>query len=489
MSPAGGDRHGNRAVALTSFNEGAWIRRFGAVLEEVAAKAMPQYSSDPRGLFGVLPIDVSRRIGREGYRSLAARAKHDATASSEFDKSRLRVRTDPVEAEAILREHPLAESWLIPSGGDKMVQVLHRGYGLDASRLVEPLAKLSVKEGGGEAASRLHRFLKAMESGCVPADEIIVFHGLNVPERVDLGRGAYLASYEQARTEFDLPEEPEVTEKSTPNAAVLVRRMWCAPGVEREDDGTYLRRPEAIYRFPCNYRISLPDWFRDAKLLVALFSIAARAPLHSRTRHFRFRKWIRELEPNLALCHRVPTGYYSSDEFPKGRDLSRTDVDAFVAICRDWYAHAETPHLLELAVRRLAASFSRPRGPFGTEDRILDVAIALEIFYGGKKGHELAKRAARLLGADAGEQIRTYDQARGFYSVRSKIVHAKEPGHRSDALHGQLEAGQDLAARSLSSLLRHRQPVDWAQVRPHLEDEAEAHVERHRPNRGCNRPR
>ena len=83
---------------------------------------------------------------------------------------------------------------------------------------------------------------------------------------------------------------------------------------------------------------------------------------------------------------------------------------------------------MKLAVRRLAASLSRPGGPFGEEDRILDVAIALEIFYGGKQGHELAKRAARLLGADATEQIRTYDQARRFYTVRSRIVHAKEPG-------------------------------------------------------------
>ena len=148
-------------------------------------------------------------------------------------------------------------------------------------------------------------------------------------------------------------------------------------------------------------------------------------------------------------------------------------------------AQAETPHAVKLAVRRLAASLSRPGGPFGEEDRILDVAIALGIFYGGKQGHELAKRAARLLGADATEQIRTYDQARRFYTVRSRIVHAKEPGPASDSLYGQLEAGRDLASRSLSSLLKYRQPVDWAQVRPYLEVEAEAYVVQHRPNRGC----
>ncbi len=104
------------------------------------------------------------------------------------------------------------------------------------------------------------------------------------------------------------------------------------------------------------------------------------------------------------------------------------------------------------------------------------VAIALEIFYGGKTGHELAKRAARLLGAEATEQIRTYDQARRFYRVRSSLVHTEEPAPARDSLYGELEAGWDLACRSLGSLLKRDIPVDWAQVRPHLDQEAEDYV-------------
>ena len=124
-----------------------------------------------------------------------------------------------------------------------------------------------------------------------------------------------------------------------------------------------------------------------------------------------------------------------------------------------------------------SASLFRPGGRFGEEDRIFDVAIALEIFYGGKTGRELAKRAARLLGADATEQIRTYDQARQFYRVRSRLVHTKEPAPARDSLYGELEAGRDLACRSLRSLLKYDVPVDWTQVRP-LEREAEDYVKR-----------
>ena len=160
------------------------------------------------------------------------------------------------------------------------------------------------------------------------------------------------------------------------------------------------------------------------------------------------------------------------------RELSKSGAETFVSLSRDWHAKPDRPHALALAMRRLAASLSRPGGRFGEENRIFDVAIALEIFYGGKKGHELAKRAARLLGADATEQIRTYDQARRFYSVRSRIVHTEGPAPAPDSLYGELEAGRDLACRSVRSLLKYDMPVDWTQVRPYLEREAEDYVER-----------
>ena len=155
-----------------------------------------------------------------------------------------------------------------------------------------------------------------------------------------------------------------------------------------------------------------------------------------------------------------------SDAWPKGRDLSKSGADDFVALARDWYAEPEKPHALTLATRRLAASLSRPGGRFGEEDRILDIAIALEICYGAKKGHQLAKRAARLLGADATEQIRSYDQARRFYSVRSRIVHTEGSAPARDSLPGELEAGRDLACRSLRDLLKCDMPVDWARDSP-----------------------
>ena len=472
-------------MTRADFDEADWIRRLGAALEDVAANATPRYSPMPPMPTGIRPIGEYDSALRLGYRHLAARAKHERTAWKQFNDSHLWVRTDPAEARGILREHALMKPWLVGSGKDDAVEIriLNQTRRAELTWLVNCLAKLSVKEGGEGAARRLHEFLTVAANARIPADEIIVVHGLIVAERVDLGNGAYFAPYEHARIEFDLPDEPEPFQKTpTPNAAVLVRSLEFGPGIGPPKENSGLPDIQVGYGFPTDYRIDLKRWFDDAKFLVDVLSIAVRAPLLSRTRYVQLPKWIQEIDPNFAHWNR-DSGGFVSDAWPKSRDLSRSGADNFVALSRNTYTEPQKPHALTLALHRLAASFSRPGGRFGKEDRILDVAIALEIFYGGKKGHELAKRAARLLGADAADQIQNYDQARRFYSVRSTIVHAEDPAPARDSLYGELEAGRDLACRSLGNLLERDLPVDWAKVRPHLEPEAEDHVERARHQR------
>ena len=212
------------------------------------------------------------------YRTLAARAKHDAKAATQFNKSNLWLDSDPVEAMAILRQHPLVKPALVGTGKNEGIEfgILNGGFRSSLSFVVSCLAKLSVKEGSGEAAGRLHRYLVAATNRCVPAQEITVFHGLVVGRRVDLGRGAYLAPYELARREFDLPDEPEpFPKKSYPNAAVLVRGLEYGPGIGRFEEEPGLPDVQIGYRFPTDYRIDLEAWFEDSKLLVDLLSIAA----------------------------------------------------------------------------------------------------------------------------------------------------------------------------------------------------------------------
>ena len=210
-----------KRVTHADFDEADWIRRLGAALEHVAAKATPRYSPVPPMPSGIRPIGEYDSALRLGYQRLAARATQDRTAWKQFNESHLWVRTDPAEARAILREHALLKPWVVGSGKDEAVEIriLNGSRRAGLTGLVTCLAKLAVKEGGEGAAQRMHEFLTAAADARIPADEIIVVHGLLVTEAVELGSGARLAPYEDARIEFDLPEDPEPFQKKpTPNA-------------------------------------------------------------------------------------------------------------------------------------------------------------------------------------------------------------------------------------------------------------------------------
>ena len=469
-------------MTYLDFNEEAWIARLAAALEHVAAEAELSYSPFPPDIPRYGRIDEYWSALHRGYRALAARAKYDPVASMQFKESHLWVKTDPVEAMTILREHPLMKPGLAGSGMNEGVRlwILNRMHRSELKWLVSCLAKLSIKEGGPEVARRLHRYLTAGVNGTVPAHEITVIHGLVVKTRFNLDAldaGAYLAPYADARAEFGLPDEPEPMSKTSyPNAAVFVRSLEYGPGVAPTDDDAALDDVQVSYRFPVEYRVDLESWFGDSKLLVDLLSIAKRVPLFSRTRYVRVARWIEEIDPSFAHGTEDSSGFVS-DVWPRrGRELSEDDVDAFLDLARGWYTYPDKPDAMNLAIRRLAASFSRPGGRFGQEDRILDVAIALEVLYGGTTGHKLSQRAAGLLGATAGEQKRAYDQARAFYDARSRIVHWEKALPSPDVLDKELEAGRSLACLTLSSLLKRNAPLRWADVMRSLLPETQAYI-------------
>ena len=454
------------------FNKTAWIERLAAALEHVAAEAQPSYYPPPTELGGYRSSDERQSALNRAYRDLAARAQYDPTASIQFKESHLQVNADPVEAMAILREHPLIAPAVVDSGREEAVGFRILGKTLRATLhgLVARLAKLSIKDGGTEAALCLHRYLTAGANGTVPAHEITVVHGLVVKTRFDLCAGAYLAPYGDARAEFGLPDDPEPLSNATlPEAAVLVRSLEYGPGVAPPDDDYGLPVVQISYRFPAEHWIDLERWFED-RLLVDLLSIATRFPLLSRTRHVRLPGWAEDIDPNFAHGIQQSAGY-ASDVWPAGHDLSTDDVASFLEMARGWRTYADRPDAMNLATRRLAGSFSRPGGRFGLEDRILDVAISLEVLYGGTTGHKLALRAAALLGdgETTGEQQRIYDQARSFYDVRNRIVHGKTSPPSRDVLDQELETGRNLACFTLATLLNRDAPVKWADVMRNLD--------------------
>ena len=469
----------------SGFDPEAWIERLAAALEHVAAEARPSFYPIPTHAGGYGSSEERWSDLRGQYRALAARANHDPTASIQFRESYLRLNEHPVEAVGILREHPGMKPGLEGSGSDESVRfrVLGKSFRSYLSGLAGRLTKLSFREGGQEAARRVDAYLTAGAKGTVPAHEITVVHGVVVKARFNLYAGAYLAPYGYAKTEFDLPDEPEpLREMSFPDAAVLVRGLEYGPGVALPDDDAGLPDLQVAYRFPTHYHVDLDGWFDDSRLLVDLLSIVARVPLLSRTRYVRVAKWIEDIDPNFASGVNDSHGYVS-DVWPQGRHLSDGDVDAFLAMARGWRMGSDSVGAMNLAIRRVAGSFSRPGGRFGREDRILDVAIALEVLYGGTTGHKLSQRAAGLLGTTLTQQTRTYEQAMGFYGARNRIVHWKKPASSPDALDAELGAGRNLACLTLASLLERNTLPKWADVMKNLLPETRAHIKEARSRR------
>ncbi len=472
----------------TAFNAADWIGRLAAALEDVAAQARPAFPFSPETPhYG--PLDEYWPSIHREYRDLAARAKHDPAAAQLFAESPLWLKSDPIEARAILREHPLLRPSLIGSGkreGVGFILPTHDWFHVDLKSLVSHLAKRAMEDSGEQAAQLLHRYLTAGAEADLPAYEITLLHGLKLDRRFDLGRDAYLAPYADAKATYGLPDEPEKwldgagrnpRRLNRPvSTTALVRDLRWGPGVAPPpDDGDFSNKscracaPKVKYRFPGDYELDLTDRLPDDnKVLVDLLSIVTRSPLISHTSFVRVAKWVEELDPNFALGFRSSSAYLS-DVRPKEHQFCQHDAAAFATLASRWCTYRGKRDVIDIAIRRLAASFARVGGPFSAEDRILDVSIALEIMYGPIKqnlAYQLASRAKRLLGPSTNKRGWISARVKSFYEVRSAIVHGKKKikGDRS-AIDKALEDGRDLACLTLAELLSRGPVRDWDKLR------------------------
>ena len=114
-------------------------------------------------------------------------------------------------------------------------------------------------------------------------------------------------------------------------------------------------------------------------------------------------------------------------------------------------------------IGRLAEALAR-NGRFSLEDRILDVAIALERMYElpeGKISRKLRNRASRYLGTDATGREAIKSTVKDFYDGRSDIMHNRTDRVSPQRHRDSFVEGFDIARRSLFKLLRVGPPPDW----------------------------
>ena len=106
---------------------------------------------------------------------------------------------------------------------------------------------------------------------------------------------------------------------------------------------------------------------------------------------------------------------------------------------------------LGLAAARLSSSLSR-QGQLGAQDRVLDVALALELLHAldpGEVTYKMGMRAAWYTGVDADDRLKIRETVTKFYGLRSRIVHGNSSRNTSSDSKSLVDDAFAIARRTL----------------------------------------
>ena len=313
------------------------------------------------------------------------------------------------------------------------------------------------------AAGELNAFLTPAGeegSGGVPDGlnigyHAVLFYGLTLTERIGVSDGITLLPFEQVRAFVD----ERLVEELAPTGAGV--HHWRSVGAAVR---SFRWRP-AFHRTGYEEEFELYDprpFFREAQTFLELLAVAHATPVLclAALAHCMERSAGRLLGGSYYRGNlyrgRSAQGFDGFDESPGPEALAEAK-EAFDSRTNERYGR------MAPIIGRLAEALTRA-GRFAVDDRILDVAIALERMYeleGGEISYKMRTRAAWFLGVDAESRVREMKAVKEFYEARSAIVHSRKKKAPAEKQRAAFEKGFDIARRSLFRLLRDEPPNDW----------------------------
>ena len=455
------------------FEAGVWIERLSQALPGLSKIQGPflkeccQHS--PRHV--VVDGRDETPFPLDDLRMLYAQASHGFGEGEYY--APLRAAMGPVRT--LLRSHPTLWDAVGPriDNDDFWVQI--RGHG-SLTSLTDLIGGLMARadelpgDGFHEAAGELHALLDSAgggEASAVPGDldigyDVVLFHGLRLEEEIDIGGGLAMLPFERARAFVD----EEVLKDMAPDVVrfrdwrlvgAVVRPFRWRLNVQRRSD---LRDTEAEPESP-------GPFVRNALEFLELLAVSHRVPVVCLTA-------VRECLSRSAC--RLLGQAHNHGAVQWGRPVHRFDPfenppglgSEAVAEAKAAYGERKSQRYGKLApvVARLAEALARDRR-FATEDKILDVAIALEWMYelgGGEISHKMRTRSSWFLGRDAEDRVRVMESVAEFYRVRSEIVHKGKRKASVERYRESFDRGFDLAARTLFKLLKEGPPSSWEEL-------------------------
>ncbi len=455
------------------FSTGEWIDRLAQALPGLAEAQEPWLQEYYRQTRRVLAPYVEQNRDPPAFplddvQILYARARHSHAFGEEKPYAALLAALDPVRY--VLLSHPTLARVVsrIIGRDDFWMQILDSGILTSLTDLIGGLmARADELPGDGfrAAASELNAFLVPAgdgESSGVLGDldvgcDTVLFWGLTLKERIDIGEGMAILPFEQARAFVDESLVKELAPRGAgfhgwSSVGAIMRPFRWRPKFRREgsidEDAPGPTGP----------------FFLEAQIFLELLAVAHAAPV---LRLAEFSNCTDRSAGRLLGWERHGTGFYQSWQAHgfDGIKVSPELATEALAEAKEAFENRKGERYGRMApiVGRLAEALAR-RGQYAADDRVLDVAIALErMFKPGDTGisAQLQEKVADFLEGDDESQARVKHAVKRFYDVRSAIIHGPKDERKRSLLEDRNKAfgaGFDLARRSLFKMLRDSPP-------------------------------
>ena len=429
--------------------------------EQFETAIRPLASSVTAARYGLPSLDNA------AYRTLAKQAEQNPRAASMLQQYLPRIHVDAGVVIDLIVEHPEVGEVFDRQGEDTatFVTMPGKGFRVELKQMAERLAGLAVIRGDAAAAADVDEFLALAGQGQLPGYEVAVIRGLTVKGVLPLGRGAFVTAYGNAvERGLSRKREPEPLDfgpdHEADRASVVFREMTWQPCLVRPSTLRDLgeRPPRAKFAGISGPELGIVFDFLSlvTEQRIELVEILSCAPAFS------------EVNPNFSPG--TSTRWTITDRWSV-EELTGAQASEVEDLLQAWTVFkGEERTRLELGLARLVSSIRRGRGRFWLEDRVLDVAVALEVLYGlegGELTHKLSTRAAYLLGnASTQKRVDVFGAVNDLYAARSRIVHGRRRMDRVKREHAQkvAERGFEIGRDTLVELLNRGVMPDWTRV-------------------------
>ena len=385
-------------------------------------------------------------------------AKRDITCRRGLSEYQIRFGASLTDAVNVLRRHPCMSELIGKSASaeaDYGLAGLHAAYTFAGTEqflrsLIEMVVRFGAIFGHVEGARRMDQALLLGTGRGLPGHEVIFFSGLVLDRPWRVVPGLYLMPYESFRGQLDAMArftydsclgralgQDEFGER--PSLVVLVRHFKWGPALVRGEP-----------LIPTEHDYEYGNRFLESESVIELLSLFAGLPFQIVAHHSRAEQWFYDL---LGDGLDLGSHYFMRspvDSAPgQGNEIGSGKRRPFQDVVGLWAKFAEEDRKrARLVASRLSGALSR-KGSLALEDRILDVAIALEILYAMTRRDELANWAGVLLEDDKRDREETRLKVEALHDCRTAIVHDLSDSGRGEASEDVYSSGFEIARRSL----------------------------------------